>query len=768
MGKTMLDRCRKPGWRGGLGFAILAGVVLLAWELYDWYAFDRQTQLEARALEKRALEARRPLVSDSPSQEDRAYWDAYAKSVKNEKERDFKNYLLLCGMKDENTRDWQKYLSWCDIPDDMSWRYSSQYIATFPEGVQTVWPQQVLTKDGKLFDQERLLQRRLGHSEPPTMKPGLPYLLKLGAMDKGWEDVWERRQEGWIGVALWSNGSLEMCIYHSKTIIERMPNQGDPYKANKLDALAEFKTDQFGILHDVIDLQSGGGFHLALRRDGSVWVIDGLDYGRKRRFDRPVAGLNDVKAIAAGRRHALALKNDGSVWGWQEDVYENRRATINVKTINLLFNSVPHRVENLHDVIKIAATDTTSLALTKDGAVWSWGGLGECGEHGVEKLPVEYRVVERPFRIPNVNDIVDIAAGSSQVMALKRDGTVWRWGNDYNHNSSIGLSADRLKPDLNFPYASSCPNKGDRATPVHRLKRLDQVKQIFAGYRFSAVVRQDGSVWHTDRDVRFGFPRPEFDSVRVMGQTGRLVDIHVDAEERDYEIDRKKQPGHRRGRSDRLLDFCDAHERAASRCRSDPDPEYATSRLRAEHARGGEFPEPLDRRKDLHSEIGLFQIDDAAGRIGNLLPGDSEYAQAALAPERAITLYDPTRTNTGAPKTSSLQMLRLEGGQMLGFYLIDGGNLNSWRSAQRRKHFFEKLKRSSHPEPKVYFSFPAANLDGNRYFDLQIEKAGAALVWSKFESAADRTVDRTIVVTVHGVLDFDERFLPRPPLIRSD
>ena len=101
----------------------------------------------------------------------------------------------------------------------------------------------------------------------------------------------------------------------------------EAYWVNERKMYVNSVIDRFKVLSDVVDLQSGGGFLLALRRDGRVWIIDGYDSGRERKYDRPVAGLTDAIAIAAGHRHALALKRDGSVWmwGWRAGVLTRMR-----------------------------------------------------------------------------------------------------------------------------------------------------------------------------------------------------------------------------------------------------------------------------------------------------------------------------------------------------------------------------------------------------------------------------------------------------------
>ncbi|ROZ61645.1 Ig-like domain-containing protein [Ramlibacter sp. WS9] len=76
----------------------------------------------------------------------------------------------------------------------------------------------------------------------------------------------------------------------------------------------------------------------------------------------------------------------------------------------------------------------------------------------------------------------------------------------------------------------------------------------------------------------------------------------------------------------------------------------------------------------LHSEFGIFRVDDATGRIGNLMPGNPGYAAAALSSQRSTLVFASGRS-TGARK--SVDVLA---GQYFGTYLVKGGSSGHWRA----------------------------------------------------------------------------------------
>ncbi|MBK7952689.1 MAG: tandem-95 repeat protein [Candidatus Accumulibacter sp.] len=98
-----------------------------------------------------------------------------------------------------------------------------------------------------------------------------------------------------------------------------------------------------------------------------------------------------------------------------------------------------------------------------------------------------------------------------------------------------------------------------------------------------------------------------------------------------------------------------------------------------------------------NDEIGLYRVDDASGRIGQIKPGDPGYAAAALAEDRVLAFF---RTAAGQ---SSQRMAQLPAGQYLGFYLVENGSATQWRNNQPGN--------GSGQGRRAFFSVPAANAD---------------------------------------------------------
>jgi len=192
---------------------------------------------------------------------------------------------------------------------------------------------------------------------------------------------------------------------------------------------------------------SAGGYHsLAITADGSVWSWGFGASGRLGHGDQQAQllpkkaealGGHRVVAVSAGGSHSLALTADGAVWGWGFGDY-GRLGHGDYQS-----QWQPKKIEALagQRVVAVSAGFTHSLAITADGAVWSWGDgiYGKLG-HGDEQIQQLPRKVEALAG----QRVVAVSAGSAHSLALTADGAVWSWG--YGYDGRLGHSDQQHQP----------------------------------------------------------------------------------------------------------------------------------------------------------------------------------------------------------------------------------------------------------------------------------------------------------------------------------
>ncbi|MGJ5814091.1 RCC1-like domain-containing protein [Paludibaculum fermentans] len=214
---------------------------------------------------------------------------------------------------------------------------------------------------------------------------------------------------------------------------------------------------------------STGTSHIAVaEEDGTVWAAGRNDnfqvgngsWGVGQANITQVTGLTGIAATAACGSHTLALGRDGRVWSWGA----NSSGELGDGT--RLGRSSPVLVSGLSSVTQIACGGFHSLALKSDGTVWGWGGNGSGAVGDGSRVA---RLV--PTQAAGLQNVIEIAGGGTGSLALKADGTVWAWG----------MTLWEIVPI-------------DHPTPV-RVEELSEVVSIAMGVTFGMALKHDGTVW---------------------------------------------------------------------------------------------------------------------------------------------------------------------------------------------------------------------------------------------------------------------------------
>ena len=226
---------------------------------------------------------------------------------------------------------------------------------------------------------------------------------------------------------------------------------------------------------------------------GIVIVVTMLPAGlfSRDRLRLPVG--KGTPAISLGKQHGLILASDGSLWSWGSDF-------LGWPVLGL--GNVPpqtrlRRIGNETNWISMSAGTVHNLAIKSDGTLWAWG-ENYTGQFGLGTMGRRNREANTPVHAAPGYDWKQAVAGGIHTVAIKKDGTLWAWGNNWAGSLGIGST-------------------NNSAVPVQVGSGTNWIK-VWAGILECVALQSDGSLWYWGEN-----PDPAYD----MHVGSRLVPTRI-------------------------------------------------------------------------------------------------------------------------------------------------------------------------------------------------------------------------------------------------
>ncbi|XP_027882785.1 E3 ubiquitin-protein ligase HERC2 isoform X2 [Xiphophorus couchianus] len=223
---------------------------------------------------------------------------------------------------------------------------------------------------------------------------------------------------------------------------------GDTTYLEEPTMIAAFNGKQAG--KHVVHIACGSTYSAAITADGELYTWGRGNYGRlghgsseDQTTPMLVTALKGHKvmdvACGSGDAQTLAVTENGQVWSWGDGDYGKlgRGGSDGCKT--------PKLVEKLQDldIVKVCCGSQFSVALNKDGQVYTWGkGDNQRLGHGTDEH------VRYPKLLDSLQGkkVVDIAVGSTHCLALTDDGEVHSWGSNDKLQHFDTLFSNKKQP----------------------------------------------------------------------------------------------------------------------------------------------------------------------------------------------------------------------------------------------------------------------------------------------------------------------------------
>lgn len=229
---------------------------------------------------------------------------------------------------------------------------------------------------------------------------------------------------------------------------------------------------------------SGSSLH------GKLGISD-VQVTHLQKFTRIPTLKDNVIQVACGDYHTLALTKEGVVFSWGGSLHKKAQG-----------GSDPRPVESLIEmqarVIQVDCGDFHSVALDQMGRVFTWGGggqsynKGQLGHGHLENVEQPQQVTDlAPYRV------AQISAGGYHTLAATDEHLLFSWGSGQYGECGNHQNSNVLRPtQISLPIDKESFGMQDDDYDVRvKLQNQGHVKQIRAGGHHSMVLTTNGRLY---------------------------------------------------------------------------------------------------------------------------------------------------------------------------------------------------------------------------------------------------------------------------------
>ena len=239
-------------------------------------------------------------------------------------------------------------------------------------------------------------------------------------------------------------------------------------------------------------MAAGGNRTCGIKADQTLWCWGAADSEADNARSRPrhVGSAGTWKRVEVGAGHACAVRTDGSLWCWGNNQY-GQLGNGDTKPARL-----PIRVGHSRAWASVSVAGSQwgasrTCAVTRNGALWCWGGADKVTSSLLGLGSVKSAKV--PHRVGASDGWRSVSVGATHTCAVRRTHTLWCWGSNMSGELGDGTTSHRVVPV--------------------RVRTGDGWAGVSAGLTSTCATRTNGTLWcwgnaygplgfHASTDVR--------------------------------------------------------------------------------------------------------------------------------------------------------------------------------------------------------------------------------------------------------------------------
>ena len=201
---------------------------------------------------------------------------------------------------------------------------------------------------------------------------------------------------------------------------------------------------------------TSSGSTFAIKTNGTLWSWGSDNFGKlgKGSSGNPniisQVGTATWISISGGDIHTVGIQTNGTLWVWGSG------ADGKLGLSSFTNYSVPTQVGSETNWSKVSAGTDHTIAIKTNGTLWAWG-KNDVGQLGTGSMasPIIY-----PVQIGAETTWSIVESGNYHNLAIKTNGTLWAWGNNFrgqlgNGNTSLSAAPIQVGTLVNWSKISS-------------------------------------------------------------------------------------------------------------------------------------------------------------------------------------------------------------------------------------------------------------------------------------------------------------------------